>query len=136
MDLLRKLALDLLVTLLIALSLWKPASGLIIGLSAYMVLMALLKIGVLTSPSLLRLAYGGKNAAPPLAFHLLYGTNVVLSAVAGRWWWVGLWALIWFLSFLGLQKASRMTASVPGKAGHRSPGKKRAGGGKKKKRRR
>ncbi len=106
---LRNIALDLLVTALIAFSVWKPGTALIFLLTAYTIIIALLKLGVLFSESLLRLAYRSKHAAPPIAFHLLYSTNLVLSAYAERWWWVALWGFIWITSLLGQRKVSQAT---------------------------
>lgn len=117
MQLLKKIAIDLIVMLVVLgmvamatniVGLVGPITGLWWGLAVYTALMLLLKAGALASARTLRQMNTRDDDVSPAVYRLLYAVNTIALLAGGFWLLAAGWAGIW-----GLSEAVRVRTAVP-----------------------
>ncbi len=102
MSWLKDVVIDLAVTALIVLLAVQGWHWAEVVLWIYTPLMVFVKGAALLAGALVQTV---KNDVPAWFFHVLYGVNVAVLMLGGRWILGGLWLLIWGLSVLVEQRA-------------------------------
>jgi hypothetical protein len=105
MEWLKGVLVDICVTILIAVAYWLGDPWMWWVIAIYTGLLLIAKSMVLTGDGFLRRSQKSQKA-PEWFLHLLYALNVVLLALAGWWYLMAAWVLIWLLSVLGLRKVN------------------------------
>lgn len=100
---LKDVIVDICVTVFIAAAFWLADPWMWWVIAIYTGLLLIAKSIVLTGDGFLSRSQKSQQA-PEWFLHLLYAVNVVLLGLAGWWYLMAAWCLIWLFSFLGLRK--------------------------------
>ena len=103
MNWLSEVIVDIMVTMFIAVSIWLGDIWMWWVIAVYSGLLLIAKGVVLTGDGFLSRTQKSQHA-PDWFLHILYGVNLVLLAIAGWWYLLAAWILIWLFSFLSQRK--------------------------------
>lgn len=103
MNWLKDIIVDILVTIFIATAYWLGDPWMWWVITVYTVLLLIAKGVVLTGDGFMQRAQQSLKA-PEWFLHLLYLINIILLGVAGWWFLMSGWCLIWLFSYLAEKK--------------------------------
>lgn len=103
MSWLKDVIVDILVTIFIATAFWLGDPWMWWVIAVYTALLLIAKGVVLTGDSFMQRAQKSSQS-PEWFLHLLYAINIILLGIAGWWFLMSGWCLIWLFSYLAERK--------------------------------